>query len=387
MKRMFCLCLVLTLLLSGCSFSGTPYISVTPHREQRTTTQTDVISAANYLELLDALKSIIASGTEVTAIIVAEYPEESIEQGMDQAVRHVQKHDPIGAYAVEKIRYELGTSSGVSAVSVSVSYLHSRSELQRIRHVSDMEEAMKQTAAALEGFSPSLVMQVEQFQDRDFTQYLQDYALLHPESVMEMPQVTETTYGSGQNRVVELLFTYQTSRDSLRRMLQEVQPVFNAASLYVSGDGAERQKFSQLYAFLMERFDYKVETSITPAYSLLRHGVGDSRAFATVYAAMCRAAGLECVTVNGTRSGEPWTWNMVRVGETYAHVDLLLCSERGRYQEHTDAEMGNYVWDYSAYPACEAFQAVPAETAPVPTESSEAIPVETTEEKAENNEN
>ena len=72
-----------------------------------------------------------------------------------------------------------------------------------------------------------------------------------------------------------------------------MKPVFESAVLYVSGDGAEKQKFSQLYAFLMERFDYKVETSITPAYSLLRHGVGDSRAFATVYAAMCRLAGLE----------------------------------------------------------------------------------------------
>ena len=45
----------------------------------------------------------------------------------------------------------------------------------------------------------------------------------------------------------------------------------------------------------MERYDYRIETSITPAYSLLRHGVGDSRAFAVVYAAMCQQAGLECL--------------------------------------------------------------------------------------------
>ena len=126
----------------------------------------------------------------------------------------------------------------------------------------------------------------------DFTQLVRDHAEEHPETVMEPPQVTAAAYGAGSYRVVELTDTNQTSRDALRQMQSQGKPVFDAASLYVSGDGEDRQKLSQLYAFLMERFDYKIETSITPAYSLLRHGVGDSRAFATVYAAMCRLAGL-----------------------------------------------------------------------------------------------
>ena len=169
---------------------------------------------------------------------------------------------------------------------------------------------------------------------------------------MEVPQVTQALYGTGESRVVELIFSYQTSRDSLRRMQAQVKPVFESAVLYVSGDGDDYQKFSQLYAFLMERFDYKQETSITPAYSLLRHGTGDSRAFAQVYAAMCRDAGLTCLTVTGTRDGEPWTWNIVRDGEGFYHVDLLRCSEGGRYRECTDEEMEGYVWDYSEYPVC-----------------------------------
>ena len=169
---------------------------------------------------------------------------------------------------------------------------------------------------------------------------------------MEIPQVSQSDYGTGRDRVLELIFTYQTSRDALRRMQSQVQPVFDAASLYVSGEGKDYQKFSQLYAFLMERFDYKVEISITPAYSLLRHGVGDSRAFATVYAAMCRSAGLECMTVTGTRSGEPWTWNIILDDGCYYHVDLLRSNVNSQFQEYTDTQMENYVWDYSAYPVC-----------------------------------
>ena len=164
--------------------------------------------------------------------------------------------------------------------------------------------------------------------------------------------MTQALYGTGESRVVELIFSYQTSRDALRRMQAQVKPVFESAVLYVSGDGDEYQKFSQLYAFLMERFDYKQETSIRPAYCLLRHGIGDSRAFAQVYAALCRDAGLTCMSVTGTRDGEPWTWNIIRDGEKFYHVDLLRCSADGKYREQTDEEMEGYVWDYSEYPAC-----------------------------------
>ena len=128
----------------------------------------------------------------------------------------------------------------------------------------------------------------------------------------------------------------------------------------------------------MERATYEIQTSNTPSYSLLHHGVGDSRAFAVVYASMCRRAGLECRIVTGTRNGEPWTWNMVRDGELYFHVDLLRSSLSGGFREYTDGEMGGYVWDYSNYPACN-LPYVPLETeTPAQTESAD-IPQAPTE--------
>ena len=79
--------------------------------------------------------------------------------------------------------------------------------------------------------------------------------------------------------------------------------------------------------------------------------MGDSKAFATAYAAMCRAAGLECRVVSGTCNGEARFWNMVRSGDIYYHVDLLASKAAGDLQMLTDDAMAGYVWDYSAYPA------------------------------------
>lgn len=358
--KILALGLAAALLLSGCGWSGRRMVSVTPHRQQTQDIQMEAVFAANYRELRKAMEDLISAGIETGTILVPDYPMNILEIGMERASEYVQKDYPIGDYAVNKVSYEIGTSMGKPAVLISVGYRRGWAEIQRIRRVNNEEEAKSVVTDALDQLEAGVVILEEGSRTLDFIQLVQDYAREYPQMVMEQPQVTQNIYGSGSQRVVELIFTYQTDRESLRRMQSQVKPMFDAAPIYVSGDGEPRQKFAQLYAFLMERFNYKVETSITPTYSLLRHGVGDSRAFATVYAAMCRAAGLECLVVSGTHLGEPWVWNIVGDGENYYHVDLLRSSAEGEYRELTGTEMAEYVWDYSGFPQSQG--------APEPTE-------------------
>ena len=152
----------------------------------------------------------------------------------------------------------------------------------------------------------------------------------------------------GKDRIVELIFNYETGRTAMLQMKEQILPIFEALDI-VSGEGADLGKFTRLYSFLMNYHEYTIETSITPAYSLLHHGVGDSRAFAAVYAAMCRQVGLECSMISGTRDGKVWHWNMIKIdGEIY-YVDLLQCQETGEFAYKTLPEMTDYLWDYSAY--------------------------------------
>lgn len=379
-RKLLSALLCLSLLLTGCGISGKRYVSVTPHREQRKPVQSEVASAANYLGLIHVLEDFIEDGTENGAINISDYPAEHVESGMELAVHYAMNTYPLGAYAVEDIVYEVGTTGGLPAMALTIAYRHSGAEIRQIRSLVQMEEAEPLVAYTLEDYDSTLVLEVEKYQETDFQQMVRSYAESHPETVMETPQVTVGVYGTGEKRVVELRFAYQNGRDALRQMQRQVQPVFEAAELYVSGDGADRQKYAQLYSFLMERFDYTLETSITPTYSLLRHGVGDSRAFATVYAAMCHRAGLECLIVTGTRSGEPWTWNIVQSNSAYQHVDLLRSSELGEFQTSPDRDMEGYVWDYSAYPECpvihhpETEKQEPEQAAPPNTEPEATIP-------------
>ena len=342
----------LCLLLGGCGWMDGSYVSVTPHQESSGTIRTENLTVSNYEELMDIMEEVVSKGMESCIINVVNYEQEYLDLNVANAVHRIQKVFPVGAYAVDSISYEIGSNTGKTAIALEITYRHSRNEIRNIQKARDTETALKYVGKALENHDTVLVMDLGAYEDLDYVQVVQDHAMKHPQNVMEIPQVTWETYGLGASRVVELTFFYQTARDALRSMQAQVQPVFDSAVLYVSGEGAEAQKYAQLYAFLMERFEYKLETSITPAYSLLRHGVGDSRAFATVYAAMCRDAGLDCMVVTGTRDGEPWTWNIVCEDGFYWHVDLLRCNELGQFLKRLDPDMEGYVWDYSAYPQC-----------------------------------
>lgn len=351
MKRLYILLLVFALLLSGCSWMDGEYHSVKPHDAAgNAPISVSGVTVKNYTELREALIKQVDTGLKEGNIYVTDMSREMLDMYMNTAIRHVTQNYAIGAYAVKDIQYEIGTRGGRAAIAVDVSYIHNRQEILRIKHAGKMESFLTLVDFALNHCDASLVVQVSNYEDTDFVQYIQDYVNNHPDRCMELPQVSVSLYpDKGSERVVELNFTYQTSRDALRIMQDMVTPIFSAAKLYVQDSEGAEQKYEQLHSFLMERFDYKVETSITPAYSLLRYGVGDSKAFAGVYRAMCESAGLECQVISGTKDGEAWYWNRIKLDDAYYHVDLLGDKNSGFKPTLTD-DMEGYVWDYSLYP-------------------------------------
>lgn len=365
-RRIMSLFLAISVLLGGCSWASGSYVSVTPHHEQNSGAHSGSLSAATYSQLRALLTELTEAGTENAVINVSEFDQSILEQSMSDAVRYITSILPIGAYAIDKVNYEIGVSGGQPAISVNIAYLHGRSELRRIRQAKDMDAAKSLITAALDDCSDSVVIYVENYSEADLIQLVSDYALQQPNLVIEIPDVAVGAYPEqGLHRILELKFTYETSRDTLRGMQEEVRRVFASASLYINRGDADAQKFAQLFSFLTERFDYKIETSITPSYSLLCHGVGDSKTFAMVYAAMCRSAGLDCRMVSGTKNGEAWYWNLICIDETYYHVDLLESSSAGQILCHLDQEMDGYVWDYSAYPVTEVSAPAPEVTEPL----------------------
>ena len=350
MKKCILSILLMALLLSGCSWMDGEYHSVKPHASQGNQQSDDVVTVSSYLQLRDALVEMVNTGKQQSTFYISGFGLENVDQYMNTAIMHIFQNCALGAYAVEDITYEGGTSGSNAAIAVNIAYLHGRQEILRIKDAQNMDGVEKLIVSAINDCDASVVIKVEDYEDLDVTLFVQEYYNQNPHLCMELPQVNAITYPDrGAERVIEISFTYTSGRDALRVMQNMVTPIFSAAELYVQGSEGEQQKYEQLYAFLMERFDYTIETSITPAYSLLRYGVGDSKSFAMVYNVMCRNADLQCQVVSGTRDGEAYYWNLIRYGDTDYHVDLLRSSELGEFTVMLPEEMSGYVWDYSLY--------------------------------------
>ncbi len=357
MKRTaICWVLLVCLVLSGCSslltgeyiWEQTHYIPPIPDSGQD-------ISASNYTQLVSVLADAIEEGTEQFTVSVAQYDRNILEMDVDRATQEVKRSNPVAAYAVSNILWQVGTSAGEMVLVVSVIYLHDKSEIQNIRTVANNKEAKEKIAEAMRNCDPSIVLRVETYEQEDFALLAEDYAMQCPQFVMETPQVRVNVYPeSGITRVVVVRFVYVNARDTLRDMQDQVLKLFDSSVNIVSLMEKPREKYNQLYSLLVDRFQkYTIESSATPAYSLLLHGVGDSRAFASVFASMCREAGLHCQMVGGMKNGNLWYWNIVQVDGTYYHVDLLRSKGEGTLRLLTDNIINEgYVWDFDAFPVC-----------------------------------
>ena len=372
MKRTIPILLALCLLLGGCSkvWDG-KYISVEPHQQDNNQNVMENATVGNYSELLRLLRTMVEAGVENRTISVAPYEQSQVDSDMQRAIDYMMQRNPFAAYAVSEITYDLGTSAGQPAVAVSINYIHDRSELRKIQRPKNWQQAQLAIATALKKCEPSLVLHLSIFEGTDFAQWIANYATANPNEVMEQPVVTVNLYpDSGTERIVELKFTYQNTKDALLSMQTTVQRLFSAASVYANSDDMYDRYF-KLYSFLTGLSPkFQIETSITPAYSLMQHGVGDSRAVATVYAALCAQMNLECFVVTGTRAGEPWHWNIIYVDGLHYHVDLLACNAADEFATKHDEDMTGYVWDYSSYPAC---------VKPLPDPEPETVPTQPTE--------
>ncbi|MBE6950401.1 MAG: transglutaminase domain-containing protein [Ruminococcaceae bacterium] len=352
-RRIGALVLCAALVLSGCGWMDGSYVSVQPHQvglDQ--TAEGSARAVSSYTELRGALIGMIDSGTEEGLFSLAEYPRDEALRDMDRAVEYALGTYPVGAYAVESIDYDFGTGLGASALSVRITYRRSREQIEGIRTVRWVSGARKEVEDALDECTDSLVLQIAGYQEADYNGIIRDYAERNPDRVMEVPGVTVRVFPEqGDTRVVELSFHYRTDRQELRAMREQVQPVFSSAALYVSGQAEDRTKFHQLHTFLTERFEhYTIESTVTPAWSLLCQGIGDSRAFAQVYAAMCSRIDLEARVVSGTLNGESRWWNLVKTGDVWYHLDLLASRS---FEPLTDDMMVGYEWDRAAYPAAD----------------------------------
>lgn len=348
--------------LCACSaFVPAEYTSVEPYTEtqpEQESVGADVRLAANISELKQAIRSFVEDRITHGVIRVYSYTGD-VEDDLTTAVYQIAREDPYGAYVVDYITHSCSLIVSYYEIEIDIKFREGAVSSDALEYAISTSGAKKIIEQAIDRYETHMVLYLTYYSMELDAQALADeYCARNLERLMAVPEVQMTMYPeSGQSRILDIRFTYPHDAATLREMANAVSESLDAASVYVRYRQSEREKAELLFTYLMERFTYAEGQSKTPIYALLCEGLVSNKSAADGWQLLCDKAGLNCVTVSGMREGNAYWWNILNLDGAYYHVDIFRdLLSGGTLNCRSDAEMTDYYWDASQYPACPAIE-------------------------------
>ena len=354
MKKLLCGLLCLSMVCTaGCSaMLDRDYSFVTEHSATPVSDgDTNTLRVKSYQELVNALIYLINKGSEEGTIRFEEGEEADVKQMMDEACLEVQE-DPLGAYAVDYIKYGVTSIVGSYEAGVSITYRRTREQVAAIVDATGTSAIRSELSRALATFSDEVVLRISYFEENEA--YIQELVrqayLSNPETALSMPQAQVAMYPkSGQQRIVEVLLTYPQSLQVLESQRNSMAREAERLVLPLQDLSVER-KLSGIVQALSDAGGYVSGGGSTP-YDALFNGGADSQGIALAMALLCRQAGISCVVVDGQWKGQSHCWNVVQTDQGYRHVDLTSTAGVSYQVDTAMAQLG-YTWDSELVPKC-----------------------------------
>ena len=354
MRKMICAVMAALMLLStGCSsMLNRDYSSVTVHSATPTAEgDANTMRVQNYQELVNALIYLINQGEESGSIRYSG-EEADFKKLMDEACLEVKQEDPLGAYAVDYIKYSVISIVGSYEADVQITYRRTREQVASIVDATGAAAIRSELSRALSSFDTEVVLRISYFEeDEAYIQQLVRQAYLsNPATALDFPDAQVAMYPeSGQQRIVEVTLTYHQSlqtleswRNSLSREAERICQPLTELTI--------KEKLDGITGTLQSMGAYFAQGGST-AYDALLGGGGDSQGVALAFSLLCRQVGITCSVVDGQKNGQSHFWNVVQTASGYRHVDLSRTGSVTYNVDQTMTQQG-YVWDTQQVPAC-----------------------------------
>lgn len=210
------------LLLSGChTLMERSYHTVTPHIQfSDEDTNPSILRAETYQGLVSALLHLVGQCKESGVIRLYQYASltGSASSDVDRACLEVTQEDPLGAYAVDYIKYNVTQTAAYYEVTVSLTYTKTPEELAQVISVTGSTAIAQELRELLPQQPEQVVFRISHFTRADSTETVRQAVLdAYYESQTKTPlpplvEVQVTLYpNQGQQRVAEILLTWGTS--------------------------------------------------------------------------------------------------------------------------------------------------------------------------------
>ena len=171
MKKYTLLPLLLALsLLTGCgSLLERSYTAVTPHTQFSDESKNDaILRAETYQGLVSALLYLVEQGEETGTVRLYQYGSVTgtAASDVDQACLEVTQEDPLGAYAVDYIKYDVKQTPSYYQVEVKLAYAVDPEELSQVISVTGSTAVEQELRALLPDQPEKVVFRISYFPRR-----------------------------------------------------------------------------------------------------------------------------------------------------------------------------------------------------------------------------
>lgn len=358
-KRLPALLLAAAMLLSlpGCaSIFDKEYLSVTDYADSTSDVNSEgATEVGNYLSLRLAITNLVTEHAESGTVDFRNYSGD-ISDDIAAACKAVSTGTPLGSYCVDYISYDLDRIVAYYEATVYISYKRTAEEVAGIISVSTTAGVRSAVADALRSMDGQVVVMVSAsgLDESGVEQFVTDAYMDEPLSCVNRPSASVTSYsGSGLQKIYEINIDYGGDTAKLTRERKSISDAVDelAGSIKASGAGAALQAANAITGRC--RSDSDGGNTVKAA---ILEGSADSEGMALAYKALCSAAGVECVVVEGRFDKQEHYWNIIGIDGDYYHVDVSRAADAGISSVflRSDKDIwGAYWWDYEDYPTCE----------------------------------
>lgn len=370
-KRIIAVMISVSLLaaLSGCgSLFKKEYLSVSEYKDDtQSLASSNTTQVSDFTGLKAAIIAMVSGHKAEGRLRFTEY-DGTIQDDLSQALLEAKSENALASFAVDYMSYDLSRIVTYYEAVVYITYKRTQSEIDDIRYITGKAELTDAIEPVLEDMASYVALRLTSatVTEEEVISAVNSAYTQNPASCVVPPSVTVRIHPeSGLQRIIELDFEYGWKTSELEKMRStmngEIQEIIKNATNVKDAEYA-----LNLYKQLAESCTYDPTGSVrsdsgldsglgSSAYGALIEYCADSRGFAAAYSALCRAAGIECVVVDGTLDNEGHSWNIIRIEGNYFHVDATayysLGTEHSFMQSDEQFKEG-YVWDTGKYPAC-----------------------------------
>lgn len=358
-KTVTVLCVLVAMLLSGCSLFDASYEVIEDYTPivQETASESERIIVRNISSLKQAIRTLITNGATEGKILFDSAYEGDPNVDMSKACWQVRTQDALCAYCVENISFGLTKIVTYYEAQLSISYTEFAEQYGSIQHLPYSTGIEQLILDAILAGNTSLVILVDRssYTAEEVENLASQVYRKYPSSAPREPFTSVNMFsGANMQRLYEINMRYGMTANELelrRSQLARKVPFSHAERL----DPDETQRAYLAYSYIRRNCTIESKGTNSTVYNALIEHAADSEGIALAYVELCRQMNLECQIVYGQRDWTSHCWNIVQIDGDYYHVDAAYDGEersRDSFLGKDESFWVRYRWDMSSYPAC-----------------------------------